>query len=224
MDSKKSINDYFERAKLLKELFGQKEIELLYDNLAKKQKTNQEMLYLKSKEQEIPAIFVFGFDYFLKELEEQEFKKILGQNSMNFKIYMAYDKLCRNQKKVKISDIVNEISKDKKDSLDIHKLIRRILTLGYYLNWNIEKDSKDIEGDSFVEITNNYLIKLKQRYNFDIFTSLYEDKELMLFVNSKGKLNAVFKQKNEFIKKDIEQYIARALKKSFNIKNIILSK
>ncbi len=220
MDFKNYVDTYYNRVELIKNLFDKKKLEISYDNLSTNEKTDIEMLYIKTLKGEVPGIFVFGYNFFVEEMEEQEFKKIMSSNALNMKIYRAYDFLGGRKKKIKISDIINNIKNGKKDSLEIHKILRRILILSYYLNWDLEKDVKDIEGDSFVKISTPYLVKLKQRYNFDVLTSVIENDEVMVFINSKGKLNAVFKKLNEFTKDDVENILFPTLSKVFNISNI----
>ena len=143
-------------------------------------------------------------------------------SSLNFKIYKAYQDLSKNKKKVKITDILNKIQDRRKDSLDVHKYLKRILTLAYYLNWNLEKDSNDLESDSFVKISNTFLHKLTQRFNFDIVGAIYENNDCFIFLNSRNKLNLVFKNLDNFEKKDVEKIVIPTLKKVFKLKKVNL--
>ena len=66
-----------------------------------------------------------------------------------------------------------------------------------------------------------FLVKVKQRFNFDMITSVYEDENVFIFLNTRGKLNSVFKEIDQFTKKDVEKYVIPALKNAFGIKKII---
>ena len=91
---------------MIDSLFGAKELILSYDRLVgNRKKADYELLYFKLEDQEESGLFIFGYEFFLDDLKEQEFKKTIGHNSLNFKIYNAYHKLKKKQRKVKISDI-----------------------------------------------------------------------------------------------------------------------
>jgi len=220
MEFKSYISEYSERINMINSLFDSKNLLVSYDKLKVNNKVDSELLYFKFENVECSGIFLFGFEFFLSEVSEQEFKKVIGENSLNYKIYNAYHKLKKKQKKIKISDILNQIQDKRKDSGKLNVYLRRILVLAYYLNWNITKDKEDFEGDSFIEIPDQYLIKLKQRFDFNIVTSIYEDENLFMFLNTRGKLNLVFKDLNNFSKEDVEKLIPKVLKKVFNIKKI----
>jgi len=222
MEFKDYVTKVKQRMEGIEHLFTIKELIISFDELIKKKKVEQEVLFFKNNSTESTGIFLFGMDYFLNELNEQEFKRLLSFNSLNFRIRSAYNKLVKKAKKVKITDIINVLHDKAKDSFDVHKSLTRMLTLSYYLNWKQEKDKKDLEGDSYVEIPDNFLIKLKQRYNFDVFTAVYENSDLLIFINARGKLNLVFKTKDEFTKDDVKKLVIPVLKKIFNIKKIEL--
>lgn len=220
MEFKDYVNNTLQKFDLLKGLFAKEELVISYDTLSKEQKIDQELLYFKLKDKEIKGMFVFGFDFFVKELKEQEFKKMISQSSNNFKIYHAYNSIKKTQKKVKVSDILNKLTNERKDSLVVHKYLNKILSLAYYMNFKLEKAQGDIENDYYIEIPKNYLVKLKQRFNLDVIVSIYEDDNAFLFLNAKGVLNFVFKEKNNFEKNDIEKILLPILKKTFSIKEI----
>ena len=222
MEFKTYIKKYSDRIQRIEKLFNLKELKVSYDVLSSKvRKTQRELLYFEYNGTDETGIFIFGFDFFIKEFDEQNFKKYLGMNSLNIKIYHAYSHLAKKQKKVKISQILNFIQDKKKDSLDIHKFLRRILTLAYYFKWELEQDKKDLEGDYFLKMPDKFLVKVKQRFNFDMITSVYEDENVFIFLNTRGKLNSVFKEIDQFTKKDVEKYVIPALKNAFGIKKII---
>lgn len=210
------------RAEDIESLFDLKELTLSFDNLNKENTVEKELMYFKTdKGDEKTGIFIFGFDYFIRELSEQEFKRILGQNSLNYQIRAVYNKLSSKKKKVKVTDIIHKLQFEKSDSKQIHEILTRILTLGYYLNWKLERDKKDIEGDYFIEISDGFLQRLKQRYNFEVFSSVYENETFFIFLNARGKLNMVFKNKDQFNKNDIKKNLKVGLQKSFNIKKLV---
>lgn len=220
MEFKDYVNNTLQKFDLLKSLFGKEELVISYDILSKDAKTEQELLYFKLKDKEIKGMFVFGFDFFVKELKEQEFKKTISQSSTNFKIYNAYTILKKTHKKIKISDILNKLTNERKDSLVIDKYLKKILSLAYYMNFKLEKAQGDIENDYYIEIPKSYLVKLKQRFNLDVIYSIYEDDNALVFLNGKGVLNFVFKNKDNFESSDIEKILFPILKKVFNIKEI----
>lgn len=221
-DFKDFINSYESKIQRVKALYSLDSLKIVLDRLNQKQEVGQDLIYFNDGH-EFPGVFVFGSFFYASELGEQEFKKVLGNNSLNFKILSAYKKLSKTQKKIKISDILNQIHNEKKDSLQVHGVLRRILTLSYYLNWDIQKDNSDFEGDSFIQIPDLFMVKLKQRFNFDILSAIFEDENLFFFMNSRGKLNIVFKNKDTFSKNDIEKFVIPVLKKVFGIKKIEIS-
>lgn len=205
------------RLNFIQELNEAKQLTFTYDSLKKKSSVDHELLYITLPNgTERSGIFVFGSTFYIEDSSEQEFKSKLSLNSLNFKIMRAYKKLKKQQKKVKISDILHEIQDKKKDSGEVHVILRRILTLAYYLNWPMKKDKDDIEGDSFIEIPDRFLLRLKQRFNFDVMCSVYENDVLFLFLNSRGKLNLVFKDKDVFTRRDIEGIIPNLMNKVFD--------
>lgn len=221
MEFKSFIKKLGGRILQIEDLFGRENLKISYDRLKKEKKVDQELIYfIDDVDMEDKGIFVFGHSFYNKELEEQEFKRLVGQNSINFKIYTAYHKLKKKNKKVKISDILNQIQDERKDSYVVHKYLNRILTLAYYLNWDLKKDKKDLEGDSFIEIPDRYFVRLKQRFNFDLLVPVYENDSLFMFVNNRGKLNLVFKDLEEFSKRDIDKLVIPTLKRVFAIENI----
>ncbi len=223
MDFKTYLKKFEKRINLVNSLFDKKELIVSYDKLISEKKVDHEILYFKFEDKEEIGLFLFGFEYFLKELGEQEFKKVLGQNSLNFRIYKAYSTLKKKQRKIKVSDILNFIQNEKKDSLDLHKILRRVLTMAYYFNWELEKDKKDLEGDSIIKIPNQFLTKVTQRFNFDIVAAIYENEDLFIFLNARGKVNLIFKDLDFFNKKDVENLVFKALKKVYSIKKITIN-
>jgi len=226
----KSIN----RIKEIERLFNLENLNISYDKLKNGTKTDFEIIYYNNKNNkntnEGELIFIFGFNYFLKELGEQEFKKKLNQDYLDFLIYRAYFDLKKQKTenkektKIKISEILNKIQNKEKDSLELHKILEKIFTQAYYLDWKIEPDQNAVEKDYFIEIPNTFLIKLKQRFNLDIIEHIYENENIFLFLNAKNKLILVFKQLDQFTKKDLEKYTFETIKKLFNIKKITETK
>lgn len=216
------LDSYEGKIQRVKALFGLDSLKVIFDKLSHQLKVDQDLLYFDDGH-EFPGVFIFGTKFYASEMGEQEFKRVLGHNSLNFKILSAYKKLSLTQKQVKVSDILNEIQDEKKDSLQIHGILRRILTLSYYLNWNLKKDDNDFEGDSVIEIPDLFMVKLKQRFNFEMLSAIYEDKNLFFFMNSRGKLNIVFKNLDFFTKEDVEKLVIPVLKKVFDFNDITTS-
>lgn len=222
MDFQSYVDRHINKFEIIKHLFGMKKVVLSFDKLRSDKVVDSELLYVKDSDTEDAVFFVFGFNFFIKELSEQEFKKYLGQNVLNFKIYKAYYDLKNGMDRIKVSDILNKIQNKRKDSVDVHRNLRRIMSMAYYLGWELEKDVKDLEGDYFISIPDEFLVKIKQRYNFEMLTALYENQDLMVFLNTKGKINVVFKDLDVFSKKDVEMKVVPSLKHIFNIKSIDL--
>lgn len=213
-----------ERMKLITSLFDSKKLVISCDILKDKEFSDYELLYFSDETHpmEEPGLFIFGSQFFVDDLSEQEFKEHLSLNALNFKILRAFKELKKSQKKVKITDILNQIQDKRKDSAQLHVILRRILTLSYYLNWIVKKDKSDLEGDSFIEIPDKFLFKLKQRFSFENICSVYENADVFVFLNSRNKLNFVFKNKNEFSKEDIIKSVLPTLRKIFKIQSIDL--
>ena len=164
MEFKTYIKKHSDRIQRIEKLFHLNKLKISYDMLSSKiRKTKRELLYFEYDGVDETGIFIFGFEFFIKELEEQSFKKYLGMNSLNIKIHHAYSHLAKKQKKVKISEILNFIQNKKKDSHDIHKFLRRILTLAYYFKWELEQDKKDLEGDYFLKMPDRFLVGVKTK-------------------------------------------------------------
>lgn len=204
-------------------LLKKKDLTLLCDKLKDETNVDHDVIYYKKSNTEEELLFVFGFDFFVKELEDQEFKRSINQNFLDFIILKAYLKAVSQlgtQNRVRISDILNNIQDKEKDSLELHAFIEKILTQSYYLGWKIEKDNNAIENDYFIEIPNNFLVKVKQRFNLDIIEHIHEDENTFLFLNGKGKLILVFKNLDIFSKTDIKSIVNPLISKIFEIKEI----
>jgi hypothetical protein len=230
-DSKSKVNHYLNKLSFVYGLFGKKNLSVSLDRLKNEESTEQELIYFKNGGYETKGIFVFGFSFFLKELENQEFKKMLGQNSLNFKIYKAYSDLkivcdLKKDKKnscsnVHVNDILEKISFGNGKSVDRAKVLRRILLLSYYLDWNLVKDEESFDNDYHIQIQNfGFLNKMKQRFNLDIFLPIMEDDSSIMFVNSKGDLNFVFIDRGSFTRDDVEKIVLKKFKKEFKIGEI----
>lgn len=221
MEFSSEIKKIQEKIKFLDNLFNCNNLQINFDSLNSSNLVENEILYFKSDNlKEFEGLFIFGFNLFLKDLKEQEFKEILGLNSLNLKIHRAYRFLIKKQKEVNVSDIINLVQNKEKDSLDVNEVIGRILSLAYYLNWDLEKNKKDIEGDFKIKMPNIYSAKLKNRFNFNLTYSVYENDDLFIFLNAKSKLYCVFKELDKFSKKDIQKFIEPILIEIFKIKNV----
>lgn len=223
MEFKDYIDRHIKKFQVIQHIFEKDTAEVIFDKLNTEKESESELIYFKDSKSEEPVVFVFGFMFFLKELGEQEFKKYLGQNVLNFKIYKAYHDLKKKQSKIKISDILNEIQNKRKDSVEVHRILRRIMSMAYYMGWDLVRDKKDLEEDYIIEIPEKFLFKVKQRYNFDLLTPVYENEELCVFLDSKAKINVVFKDLVKFSKEDLEFKLLPILKIIFNLKEIKIS-
>lgn len=217
MDFKSYFEKSSKRNERMLSIFSKDKLKVNFDKLSSEKLVDHEVLYYNLNENDEEFTFVFGYDFFVKGLEEQEFKKMINQGSMNFKIYKAYRAAKLENKKVKIGDILNKMQNKDKDSLELHEILKKLLTLSYYMGWDVKKDKNDIESDFFIEIPETWLFRVKQRFNFDIMSAIYEDNNLFIFLNGKGKLVSVFKDLNEFTKVDIENKLFNALRKVFDI-------
>lgn len=207
-----------QRLGFIQQLYAEKHISITCDSLEKQGSVDHELLYITlSDNKEYSGIFVFGSQFFICDISEQEFKSKLSLNSLNFKILRAYKRLKKRQETVKVSDILQEIQDKKKDSNELDVILRRILTLAYYLNWDLKKDKKDIEGDSIITIPDIFMQQLKQRFSFHIMCSIYEDEDVFMFLNSRGKLNVVFKDKEQFTKTDLHSLLPKIMNQVFSI-------
>lgn len=220
MEFKSYLEKINQRNKFLLSIFGKDRIIINPDKLLTEKSVDHEILYFKDKNLEQDLIFVFGFNFFIKGLEEQEFKKNINQNSLNFKIIKAYNQAKIENKIVRIADILNNIQDKNKDSLELNHILRKLLTQAYYLGWDIKKDKNSIDSDYFIEIPENWIFKIKQRFNFDIISTIYEDDNLFMFMNGKNKIIIIFKNKDEFNLLDLETIIYPIIKKIFQIKQI----
>lgn len=220
MDFKSYFEKSSQRNKFLLSIFERDLIIINPDKLLTEKNVDHEVLYFKDKKLEQELVFVFGFDFFIKGLEEQEFKKNINQNSLNFRIIKAYNQAKLENKIVRVADILNNIQDKNKDSLELNHILRKLLTQAYYLGWNIKKDKNSIDSDYLIEIPENWMIKVKQRFNFDIISTIYEDNNIFMFMNGKSKIMAIFKNQDEFNLVDLESKVYPVIKKVFQIKQI----
>lgn len=231
-DSKIKMKHYLDKMSFVYALFDKKSIRVSLDRLKNEESIDQELIYFKDGSKETKGIFVFGFSFFLKELENQEFKKMLGQNSLNFKIYKAYADLklicdLKKDKKnncgnVHVNDILGKVSWEEDNSINKPKILRRILLLSYYLGWDLQKYEESFDNDYHIKIEDySFFNKLKQRFNLSILLPIFDDVDSFMFVNSKGDLNFVFKDRDSFTKEDVEKIVLKKFGKEFKIKDIL---
>ncbi len=211
------------RTKILEEIFSLDELSVICDKLREEELVDHDVLYYKNNIGEHELLFMFGYNFFVKELEDQEFKKQINQNHLYFIIIKAYNQVKKKLKKnerIRVSDVLNQIQDKEKDSLELDIYIQKIFSLAYYLGWEIQKDCNNIESDYFINIPPSSLIKIKQRFNLDIIKEVYEDDNLFIFINGKGKLILVFKEKDKFSKRDVHNLVFNPLKKIFNLEEV----
>jgi hypothetical protein len=217
---RKEIKHYIGKLGSIDDLYECKELRIGYDILAKSKSADHELLYFLNGAKEIKGIFVFGYDFFLKELKDRELKKVLGYNFLNFVIHSAYMRLAKDKMgKVKVNDIVNYVQRGE-SSVSRHAVLKRILTLAYYHGWDLEKVD-GIDSDYSVVIPQNFRKRLKQRFNVDVYMSLADEPDFWFFVNLKGDLVLVFKNKSEFSRKDVEKVVADCVCKEFGVEQVV---
>jgi hypothetical protein len=218
--NKEKINHYMQKLNSIHELYNQKELTISFDRLKNNQEVNYELLYFKtSKNTEEKGLFVFSYSAFIDELKNQESKKILSQNFLNFRIYCAYEKLSQKSKIVKVSEILEILNKDD-PTLSKSRILNRLFTLAYYHDWDFQKDEKSIDSDYFIEIPNNFTKRPSQRFNMDVFLEIKNNKKIFFFINLKQDLILVLKEYKTFNKDEIKKITQKYLKDEFNIKNI----
>lgn len=223
---KDEIVHYTEKLSRISSLYGKKKLNISFDRLEKEQEVDQELIYFKDKSQEYKGIFVFSFPFFLKELKDDEIKKILGYNFLNIKIFATYDRLKSSiDKKSFLGVSVNDIIRDIYDNADEKllresKILERIFTMAYYYGWDIQKDKNSIDTDYLLIVPSNFRKKPKQRFNLDIAIPIIDNEKIMFFVNMKGDLCFVFKDRSKFSKEDVEKVVLKYLKREFGIEEI----
>lgn len=224
MELKSYLKKSKKRIESIISIFEKEELKLSFDKLETEKIVDHEVLYKNLNDEESELLFVFGFDFFEKELEDQEFKKMINQNSLNFKVLKAYYDISKKKKEVLVSDILNQIQDKEKDSLQLHQFLKKILTQAYYMGWKLEKKNCDIDSiDYSIEIPKNFLVKVKQRFNFDIVSQIYENDNLFIFLNAKSKLMLIFKNRDMFTKVDILKEVNPVLKEIFGVNEVILN-
>jgi len=220
---KSKIKHYSNKIQNIESIYEKEELLVSFDKLKSKEKTISELLYFKSDEEnfEKKGLFLFGNNSFIKHLKDNEFKEKLGFEHLNYQIYNSYFKLKKQSKLnfgISINSIVDDICLDSEDILYKNKILKRILSLVNYYNWEMKRDEKAIDSNYFITIP-EHLSKPKQRFNVDISIIIQNNEEYLFFVNGKGDLCFTFKNLDEFTKTDVEN-VMNIFKKEFKIKKI----
>ena len=87
------IKHHIKKFENILNLYKKNNLKISFDRLNTFKKTNHELLYFKNinkEDNEIKGIFIFGNDFFIKELKDQEFKHQMGFNDLNYLIYNSY--------------------------------------------------------------------------------------------------------------------------------------
>ncbi|MFW6286271.1 MAG: hypothetical protein ACOC16_04080 [Nanoarchaeota archaeon] len=219
--SQLKINHYMQKLNTISKLYNQNELLISFDRLKNNKEVDYELLYFTNKEKtEEKGLFIFSYKAFIEELKNQESKKILSQNFLNFRIYTTYEKLYQKSKIVKVSEILEILNKND-PNLSKNRILNRLFTLAYYHNWNFKKDENCIDPDYFIEIPNNFTKRPSQRFNMDIFLEIKNTKKILFFINLKQDLILVLKEYQNFSKDTLKQIVQKQLKDEFNIKKII---
>jgi hypothetical protein len=217
---KKDIAHYANKLNCISNLYDKKELKISFDRLSHEIKVDYELLYFaNSVKEEKKGIFVFSYEFFLKELKDQEIKKILSHNYLNFRIHTAYYNLIDGDKYVRMNDIINYLAKED-SSISRQEVLKRIFSLVYYHNWPLKKDENAIDPDYFIQIPPKFKNKLKQRFNLDILLKIKDNKNVLFFVNIKGDLILALKNYSYFTKDDLKKITDKYMKKEFGIKKI----
>ena len=223
---KSKIEHYKNKLDIISNIINNKELKVSYDVLKESNKTNQELLYFKTNGNKEKGLFIFSFPFFIEKLKDHEFKKMLGANSLNYQIYLAYNDLKKSCdlnskcKGVKVSEIIDKLTKNSKSTVAKPKLLRRILTLSYYLKWDLKQDNEAFDTEYFIKLDNDFIEKQKQRFNLDVAIQIDENNSYLLFINLKGDLCLVLKEKNKFYTNTVEKDIFPYLQEVLNIKKI----
>lgn len=228
------MNKFFEKVKHynskleeISKLQNLNELNISFDRLNSEENVNQELIYFscdescKCKEKERKGLFIFSQDYFFQELNDQEFKKILGKNMLNLLIKDAFNKVKNNNNEAKINEIIESIMNEFKSFKYIsrNKILKRILTLMYYFNWDMKKVEEEIDSNYIISIPEDFGQRLKQRFNLEIMLEIQDNSKYLFFVNAKGDLCLVLKNNSSFSKDNLNP-IFDMIKKEFNIKKI----
>ena len=110
VEFKEYVEKLEERIKMITSLFESDKLVISCDILKDKELSDYELLYFSDNiHAEEAGLFVFGSQFFTDDLSEQEFKEHLSLNALNFRILRAFKELKKTQKRVKITDILNQI-------------------------------------------------------------------------------------------------------------------
>ncbi len=213
------IDHYIDKYGFLRSLIRSKNVVVSLDRLNNEKEVDQELIYFKDDNKEHKGIFVFSYDFFLKELKDHDMKRYLGPNFLNLQIHHAYLKLKKQIKNVSVNDIIEEIVKRDEccGFITKNKILKRILTIAYYHNWELKKDDNSVvDSNYFINMPNDFK-KLKQRFNIHNSITILDDDKYFFFINGKGDLTFVFKEKSVLNKQDICELLDIFLKE-FNIK------
>ena len=223
-DNKSKLRYYIAKLESICDLYGSDSLRIGFDRLDKKKRVDFELLYFLNGESEKKGIFVFSYISFVKELKDQGLKKILSHNILNFRIHSAYRRLSKKDgDMVCINDIINLICKND-PTISRSKILTRVMALAYYHGWRFERKEGAIDTDYCVAIPSDFRCRMKQRFNVDMYKNLVDDRDVQLFINNKGDLVFVFKQKDDFTRVDIEKVLGSYLKDEFKIKKISFDK
>lgn len=220
-DNKSKLRHYLSKLQSIYDLYNSDSLNISFDRLSKEKKVDYELLYFKNEQKEKKGIFVFSYDMYIKELKDQGIKKVLAHNVLNFRIHCAYRRLVeKDGELVSINEIISLMTK-RDPTIARERILARLMSLAYYHGWNLKKGSDSIDNDYSIAIPSDFRVKMKQRFNLDLYKNLVDDREVQLFINIKGDLIFVFKAMDKFTKDDIKKTLGNCLKNEFGIKKIL---
>lgn len=198
---------------------NQKELEIELEQFPSHTTNLCEIYEINAKK---PLLYVFSANKYIQEVEEHRFKQLLSVSAKTIKLMQAIKKAREKHNKLKlsISQIIEQL--DTHSNQEKHNYISHLLSLAYYLDWDIEKESNDIETLSYILAPHSFLNPLKERFNLSNVCSIYEDEKIAMYVNSNYEVIAFFKTQEEFSREDIKKIIIPALKETFSFNRVEL--
>lgn len=198
---------------------NQEELEIELEQFSSQTANLCEIYEINAKK---PLLYVFSANKYIQEVEEHRFKQLLSVSAKTIKLMQAIKKAREKHNKLKlsISQIIEQL--DTHSNQEKHNYISHLLSLAYYLDWDIEKESNDIETLSYILAPHSFLNPLKERFNLSNVCSIYEDEKIAMYVNSNYEVIAFFKIQEEFSREDIKKIIIPALKETFYFNRVEL--
>lgn len=198
---------------------NQKELEIELEQFSSQTTDLCEIYEINAKK---PLLYVFSASKYIQEVEEHRFKQLLSVSAKTIKLMQAIKKAREKHNKLKlsISQIIQQL--DTHSNQEKHNYISHLLSLAYYLDWDIEKESNEIDTQSYVLAPHSFLNPLKERFNLSNICAIYEDEKIAMYINSNYEVIAFFKIQGEFSREDVKEVIIPALKETFSFDKVEL--